>query len=51
MSTITKKRIKEIGKILGVNLTIDKTLSKYSKVVPPKIEESNKLLANSTFNL
>lgn len=51
MSTVTKKRIKEIGKLLGVNLTIDKTLVKYAKVVPEKVEESNKLLANSTFEL
>lgn len=47
MKNISKKRIKEIGKSLGVNLTFDKTLDKYSKIVPEKIEQSNKLFANA----
>lgn len=50
MKNTSKKTTREIGKMFGVNLTIDKTLGKYAKTVPEKFEKSDKLLANSTFN-
>ncbi|WP_158796672.1 hypothetical protein [Pedobacter sp. L105] len=50
MKTTSKKKIKEIGKLLGVNFTVDKTLSKYAKIVPEKMEESNESIGNSVFN-
>ncbi len=50
MKTISKKKIKAFAKSLGVNLTVDKTLGKYSKSVPEKMEESDRILANSNFH-
>jgi hypothetical protein len=46
----TSKKIKEIGKALGVNLKVDKTLDKISNIVPEKMKETDKLLSNSKFN-
>ncbi len=49
MKKAAKKKLMEIGKSLGVTLVVDKTLDKYSKILPPKAEETDKLLANSNF--
>lgn len=50
MKKISRKKIIAFGKTLGVNLKFDKSLDKYSKILPPKMEETDKLLANSTFD-
>lgn len=50
MKTGSKKKIRAIGASLGVKLTVDKTLDKYSKITVEKLVESNKLLANSIVN-
>lgn len=44
---IATSKIKAIGKALGVNLKVDKTLDKFSKVVPDKMKENEKMLSNS----
>lgn len=44
---ISTSKIKAIGKVLGVNLKVDKTLDKFSKVVPDKMKENEKMLSNS----
>lgn len=50
MKTVSKKKIKAIGASLGIKLTIDKTLDKYSSITVEKLIESNTLLSNSTVN-
>lgn len=50
MKSASKKRMKEIGKLLGVNLTIDKTLDQYSRIVPEKVKEHSELISNMKFN-
>lgn len=50
MKVISKKKIKVIGALHGVKITVDKTLDKYAKIKVEKLAESNQLLANSTFN-
>lgn len=46
----TEKKIKAIGVLFGVKITVDKSLDKLSKVMPKKMEETDKLLANSSLN-
>jgi hypothetical protein len=50
MKAVSKKKIKAIGILFGVKITVDKTLDKYAKISSEKVAESNQLLANSTFN-
>ena len=47
---ITTKKIKEAGKNLGVKITLDKTLDKFSNLVPDKMKENDELLANTVFS-
>lgn len=44
---IATSKIKAIGKAVGLNLKIDKTLDKFSKVVPDKMKENQRYLSNS----
>ncbi len=45
-----EKKIIKFAKTLGLDLTFDKSLDKYSKILPPKMEETEKLLANSNLS-
>lgn len=47
MKKINRKKAIALGKTFGLNLKFDKSLDKYSKILPPKMEEIDRLLANS----
>lgn len=44
---IAASKIKAIGKSVGLNLKIDKSLDKFSKIVPDKMKENQQYLSNS----
>lgn len=44
---IAESKIKAIGKAIGVTIKVDKSLDKFSNVVPDKMKENAKILANT----
>lgn len=41
-----KRRLKELGRLLGVNLIIDKSMANRLIIRPPKMEEAEKVIAD-----